>query len=72
MPRGIAEVWWLVRGGVGVLAGPKPRRPGPGLTAMSRLQARTLARDEVLAAVTGNAASLEGADGAVPTRLQVA
>jgi MFS family permease len=38
--------------------------------AMSRLQARTLARDEFLAAVTGNAASAEDADEVVSGRLQ--
>jgi len=38
--------------------------------AMSRLQARTLTRDEFLAAVTGNAASAEGADEVVSTRLR--
>jgi hypothetical protein len=38
--------------------------------AMSRLQARTLSREEFLAAVTGNAASAEGADEVASTRLQ--
>jgi len=38
--------------------------------AMSRLQARTLTREEFLAAVTGNAASAEGADEVVSTRLR--
>jgi CRP-like cAMP-binding protein len=40
------------------------------VTATSRLQARTLAREEFLAAVIGNAASVEGADEVVSTRLQ--
>jgi MFS family permease len=40
------------------------------VTAASRLQARTLAREEFLAAVIGNAASVEGADEVVSTRLQ--
>ena len=40
------------------------------VVAMSRLQARTLTREEFLAAVTGNAASAEGADEVVSTRLQ--
>jgi len=38
--------------------------------AMSRMQARTLTREEFLAAVTGNAASAEGADEVASTRLQ--
>jgi hypothetical protein len=38
--------------------------------AMSRLQARTLTREEFLAAVTGNAASAEGADEVASTRLR--
>jgi hypothetical protein len=38
--------------------------------AMSRLEARTLAREEFLAAVTGNAESAEGADEVASTRLQ--
>ena len=38
--------------------------------AMSRLQARTLTREEFLGAVTGNAASAEGADEVISTRLQ--
>jgi len=38
--------------------------------AMTRLQARTLTREEFLAAVTGNAASAEGADEVVSTRLR--
>ena len=38
--------------------------------ATSRLQARTLTREEFLAAVTGNAASAEGADEVVSARLQ--
>ena len=38
--------------------------------AMGRLQARTLTREEFLAAVTGNAASAEGADEVASTRLQ--
>ena len=37
--------------------------------AMTRLQARTLTREEFLAAVTGNAASAEGADEVAATRL---
>jgi len=37
---------------------------------MSRMQARTLTREEFLAAVTGNAASAEGADEVASTRLQ--
>jgi len=40
------------------------------VTAMSRLQARTLAREEFLAAVTGNAASADDADQVVSARLQ--
>jgi len=40
------------------------------VTAVSRLQARTLAREEFLAAVTGNAASSEGADDVISARLQ--
>jgi len=40
------------------------------VTAMSRLQARTLAREEFLAAVTGNAVSAEDADQVVSARLQ--
>jgi MFS family permease len=40
------------------------------VTATSRVQARTLAREEFLAAVIGNAASVEGADEVVSTRLQ--
>jgi CRP-like cAMP-binding protein len=40
------------------------------VTAMSRLQARTLTREEFLGAVTGNAASAEGADEVISTRLQ--
>jgi MFS family permease len=38
--------------------------------AMSRLQARALTREEFLAAVTGNAASAEGADEVASTRLR--
>jgi MFS family permease len=38
--------------------------------AMSRLQTRTLTREEFLAAVTGNAASAEGADEVASTRLR--
>jgi len=38
--------------------------------AMSRLQARTLTREEFLCAVTGNAASAEGADEVISARLQ--
>jgi CRP-like cAMP-binding protein len=38
--------------------------------ATSRLQARALAREEFLAAVTGNAASAEDADQVVSARLQ--
>jgi MFS family permease len=38
--------------------------------AMSRLQARTLTRDEFLCAVMGNTASAEGADDVVSARLQ--
>jgi len=38
--------------------------------AMSSLQARTLTREEFLAAVTGNAASAEGAEGVVSARLE--
>ena len=38
--------------------------------AMSRLQARTLTREEFLGAVTGNAASAEGADEVISARLQ--
>src|SRR6516165_10241441 len=38
--------------------------------AMSRLQARILTREEFLAAVTGNAASAEGADEVASTRLR--
>ena len=38
--------------------------------AMSSLEARTLTREEFLAAVTGNAASAEGADEVASTRLQ--
>ena len=40
------------------------------VVAMSRLQARTLTREEFLCAVLGNAASAEGADEVVSTRLQ--
>jgi MFS family permease len=40
------------------------------VTAVSRLQARILAREEFLAAVTGNAASAEGADEVISARLQ--
>jgi hypothetical protein len=38
--------------------------------AISRLQARTLTREEFLAAVTGNASSAQGADEVVASRLQ--
>jgi MFS family permease len=38
--------------------------------AMNRLEAKTLTREEFLAAVTGNAASAEGADEVVSSRLQ--
>jgi cyclic nucleotide-binding protein len=38
--------------------------------AISRLQARTLTRDEFSTAVTGNAASAEGADEVISARLQ--
>ena len=38
--------------------------------AMSRLQAKTLTRDEFLCAVTGNTASVEGADQVISDRLQ--
>jgi MFS family permease len=40
------------------------------VTAVSRLQARTLSREEFLAAVTGNAASAEDADQVVSARLR--
>jgi hypothetical protein len=40
------------------------------VTALSRLEARTLAREEFLAAVTGNPESVEGAEEVVSTRLQ--
>jgi CRP-like cAMP-binding protein len=40
------------------------------VTAVSRLQARTLAREEFLAAVTGNAESAEGADQVISARLE--
>src|SRR5215831_4091379 len=40
------------------------------VTAMSRLQARTLTREEFLCAVMGNAESAEGADEVVSARLQ--
>src|SRR5262249_36717077 len=39
--------------------------------AVSRLEARTLAREEFLAAVTGNAESAQGADEVISARLQV-
>jgi CRP-like cAMP-binding protein len=38
--------------------------------AMSRLQARTLTREEFLGAVTGNTTSAEGADEVISARLQ--
>jgi CRP-like cAMP-binding protein len=41
-----------------------------GVIAISHLQARILAREEFLAAVTGNAASAERADQVVSGRLQ--
>lgn len=41
------------------------------VTAVSRLQARTLAREEFLAAVTGDAESAEGADQVISARLEV-
>ena len=40
------------------------------VTALSRLEARTLAREEFLAAVTGNPESVERAEAVVSTRLQ--
>jgi CRP-like cAMP-binding protein len=40
------------------------------VTALSRLEVRTLAREEFLAAVTGNPESVEGAEEVVSTRLQ--
>jgi MFS family permease len=40
------------------------------VTAMSRLEVRTLAREEFLAAVTGNPESVEGAEEVVSTRLE--
>ena len=40
------------------------------VTALSRLEARTLDREEFLAAVTGNPESVEGAEEVVSTRLQ--
>src|SRR5262249_19852301 len=40
------------------------------VTAVSRLQARTLAREEFLATVTGNAESAEGADEVISARLE--
>jgi MFS family permease len=40
------------------------------VTAVSRLQARTLAREDFLAAVTGNAESAQGADEVISSRLQ--
>ena len=40
------------------------------ITAISRVEARLLAREEFLAAVTGNPESVESAEGLVSTRLQ--
>jgi MFS family permease len=40
------------------------------VTALSRLEVRTLAREEFLAAVTGDPESVEGAEDVVSTRLQ--
>ena len=40
------------------------------VTAMSRLEVRTLAREEFLAGVTGNPESVERAEDVVSTRLQ--